>query len=156
MSEKNNRLAAVLLILISGKLAPIVVYFAQLYHITSALQLRDYMATATAMSAVFAFVDTTLACTLVVLLRRRRSGFDRTDSMINRIMRYTIGTGLVTGLKLKQVMTVGGMLTSCAGVWALVGVVMTTALPNDFGYLLVFLTMPKRQYQILLTLDFCN
>ena len=108
MSEKNNRLAAVLLVLISGKLAPIVVYFAQLYHITSALQLRDHMATATAMSAVFAFVDTTLACTLVILLRRRRSGFDRTDSMVNRIMRYTIGTGLVTGLNLTHVATICG------------------------------------------------
>ena len=127
VSDKNKALAACLLVLISGKFATVIVYFVQLYHVTNASQLSNSLPTVKAMGAVFFFVDTTLACTLAFLLHRKRSGFDRTDALLTRIMVYTISTGLISGA------------------WALVGLFTSIFLPNDFVYLLVYLVMPKRK-----------
>lgn len=127
VSDKNKLLAACLLVLVSGKFASVLVYFVQLYHVTSVYQLSNTMAAVKAMGAVFFLVDTTLAITLVALLRRRKSGFDRTDSMLNRIMAYTIGTGLITGA------------------WSLIGLFTSIYDGGKFVYLLVYLVMPKRK-----------
>ena len=50
-------------------------------------------------TALGAIVDTVLALSIVVLLRRHRSKvpFSRTSSMIDRIMMYTVGSGLLIG-----------------------------------------------------------
>ena len=129
MSDKNKLLATSLFVLITGKFATVLIYFAQLYHVKSATQLTSYVPTVIAMFAVFFFVDTTLAVTLVLLLYHRRSGFRKSDALLKRIMIYAISTGLVSGA------------------WALVGLFTAIFLPTDFAYLLVSLVMPKRKYR---------
>ncbi|KAF9519014.1 hypothetical protein BS47DRAFT_1388434 [Hydnum rufescens UP504] len=42
--------------------------------------------------------DVAIATCMCILLRRRRTGFQRTDSIINRMVLYTIGTGSLTGV----------------------------------------------------------
>jgi len=43
-----------------------------------------------------AIVDVVIAVYMCLLLQRRRTGFQKTDSIINRMVLYTISTGLVT------------------------------------------------------------
>jgi len=45
-----------------------------------------------------AIADVVIATCMCLLLRRRRTGFQKTDSMITRMVLYTIATGLVTGV----------------------------------------------------------
>ncbi|KAF9513074.1 hypothetical protein BS47DRAFT_1017425 [Hydnum rufescens UP504] len=42
--------------------------------------------------------DIVIAACMCLLLRRRRTGFQKTDSVITRMILYTIATGLVTGV----------------------------------------------------------
>ncbi|KAF9509657.1 hypothetical protein BS47DRAFT_140719 [Hydnum rufescens UP504] len=48
--------------------------------------------------AIQAVSDVVIATCMCILLRRRRTGFQRTDSIINRMVFYTIATGSVTGV----------------------------------------------------------
>ncbi|KAF9510608.1 hypothetical protein BS47DRAFT_54287 [Hydnum rufescens UP504] len=45
-----------------------------------------------------AIADVVIATYMCLLLRRRRTGFQKTDSVINRMVLYTISTGLVTSI----------------------------------------------------------
>ncbi|KAF9505111.1 hypothetical protein BS47DRAFT_574981 [Hydnum rufescens UP504] len=48
--------------------------------------------------AIQATVDIVIATCMSLLLRRRRTGFQKTDSVINRMALYTISTGLITSI----------------------------------------------------------
>ncbi|KAF9511114.1 hypothetical protein BS47DRAFT_1487075 [Hydnum rufescens UP504] len=48
--------------------------------------------------AIQATTDIAITTCMCLLLRRRRTGFQKTDSVINRMVLYTISTGLVTGV----------------------------------------------------------
>ncbi|KAF9511181.1 hypothetical protein BS47DRAFT_1197148 [Hydnum rufescens UP504] len=48
--------------------------------------------------AIQAVADVVIATSMCILLRSRRTGFQRTDSIINHLVVYTISTGLVTGI----------------------------------------------------------
>ena len=96
MSGRSFLLAAILFLLIAGEFAASVIYFVQLYHIEAATDLAEFVATIKAMTSVTLVTDTALAFTLVFLLQRRKTEFERTDSIINKIMVYSIGTGLIT------------------------------------------------------------
>jgi len=48
--------------------------------------------------AIQATADIVIATRMCLLLRHRRTGFPKTDSVINRMVLYTISTGLVTGV----------------------------------------------------------
>ena len=73
-------------------------------------------------------VDTVVALSIVVLLHRRRSEipFSRTSSIIDRIMMYTVGTGLITAA------------------FALAGLVTSIVMQN-FVYVLLLEMLPKRR-----------
>jgi len=45
-----------------------------------------------------AIADVVIATYMCILLRRRRTGFPKTDSVINRMVLYTISTGLITSV----------------------------------------------------------
>ncbi|KAF9514204.1 hypothetical protein BS47DRAFT_1485191 [Hydnum rufescens UP504] len=45
-----------------------------------------------------AIADVVIAVYMCILLRRRRTGFEKTDSVINRMVLYTISTGLITSV----------------------------------------------------------
>jgi len=45
-----------------------------------------------------AIADIVIATSLCLLLRHRRTGSQKTDSVINRMVLYTISTGLVTSV----------------------------------------------------------
>ncbi|KAF9514207.1 hypothetical protein BS47DRAFT_888679 [Hydnum rufescens UP504] len=45
-----------------------------------------------------AIADVVIATYMCILLRRRRTGFPKTDSVINRMVLYTVSTGLITSI----------------------------------------------------------
>ncbi|KAF9511603.1 hypothetical protein BS47DRAFT_1363737 [Hydnum rufescens UP504] len=48
--------------------------------------------------AIQATADIVIAASMSLLLRHRRTGFQKTDSVINRMVLYTISTGLITSV----------------------------------------------------------
>ena len=81
-----------------------------------------------ASAALGAFGDTVVALTLVSLLYRQKSHvtFTRTASMIDRIMMYTVGTGLLTAA------------------FHITGLVTSIALTKDLVFITILEMVPKR------------
>ena len=77
------------------------------------------------MNSSAVFVDMPLAVSMVWLLWRNRCGVKRTDSIVNRIVMLTIGSGLVTAL------------------WAIIAIVSAAAIPRSLIYISSDLIFPK-------------
>ncbi|KAL4250052.1 hypothetical protein ABKN59_004923 [Abortiporus biennis] len=79
-----------------------------------------------------AIIDTFIAAALCILLFQRKTGFKRTDSQINILMRYSIHTGALTSL--------------CA-----IGILITyLTMPDNFVYIGIFLPLPQLYHNALL------
>ena len=128
VSNKNHLLTGFLITVVLAQLGVTLTYFGQVYHFTNSVQLLTVLNTERAMNALVVVADTLIAATLIYLLWNHRSGIRRTDSIIKRLVVYTIGTGLVTSL------------------WGVIGIVGAQVMPSSFIYLLVALVMPKCEY----------
>ncbi|KAL5530979.1 hypothetical protein ACEPAG_3855 [Sanghuangporus baumii] len=132
LSNKNHLLTGFLVIIVLAQLGVTLSYFGQVYHFTNAAQLLGALNTERAMNALVVVADTLIAVVLIYLLWNRRSGIRKTDSIIKRLVIYTIGTGLVTSL------------------WGIIGLAGAQVLPSSFIYLLVDLVMPKLYFNCML------
>ena len=128
VSNRNRILATVLGIAVLGNLSTTLIYFGQIYNLEDILQFRRFSTTERLMNGITAFTDTLIATVLIYLLLKHRSGFIKTNSVINRLIVYAIGTGLIT----------------C--VWATIGLIGSFALPNTLLYLLVDVTFAKGKF----------
>jgi len=63
-----------------------------------AVLIKEWTWLAVAWLAIQAIADLVIATCMCLLLRHRRTGFQKTDSVINRMVLYTISTGLVTSV----------------------------------------------------------
>ena len=108
VSDRKTALVICLITLVLAQLILFTIYFSEtqlfLASVTSNAQISgasdpgigaDVLLAGTALGAC---VDTVLALSIVVLLHRRRSDipFSRTSTMVDRIMMYTVGSGLLT------------------------------------------------------------
>ena len=100
-------------------------YFGQMYNLSIFPQFVKIVRTERALNCITAFTDTYLALVLIWLLWRSRSGIQRTDSILNRLIMYTVGSGLITSL------------------WAISALISSLAAPQSFIYLLADLVIPK-------------
>ncbi|KAI0791269.1 hypothetical protein C8Q75DRAFT_805620 [Abortiporus biennis] len=75
--------------------------------------------------SLIAIEDTVLAATLCVILWGKKTGFKRTDTQINKLMRYSIHTGVLTS-----------MVAICI-------VITYTAMPHNFVFIGIYVTLPK-------------
>ena len=98
MSKRNKVLTGLTITLVLGQFATTMAYFALVEPLTLFTQLGSVRNMSRAMSATIAFADIIIAGILVFLLHRSRSGFKRSDSVINRLIPYTIASGLLTGV----------------------------------------------------------
>lgn len=98
VSQRSVILTAALVILVSVEFAGITVYYAAIRENRFFVQLTRYkiMLIEKIITSIAAFTDLALAGSLVFLLRRRRSGFAQTDSIVQRLIAYTVSTSLVT------------------------------------------------------------
>lgn len=100
VSNGNRILTGLLIVFVALEFSVIMVYYASIREQKFFLQSMTFkvMTIAKTTSAFVASTDLVLASSLVFLLRRRRSGFKTTDSIVQRLIAYTISTSLVTFL----------------------------------------------------------
>ncbi|KAI5115117.1 hypothetical protein M0805_005646 [Coniferiporia weirii] len=125
LSRQNYLLMGVLCVFIAGQFVVTVTYFGKIYHFTELAQLATAITTECVMNSIIAFVDTVIATVLSLLLHSRRSGVRQTNSLISRLILYTISTGMLTS------------------VFSIIALVTAIVLPNKFIYLIPDLIMPK-------------
>jgi len=92
------------------------VSYAQLDTLSSLLYLNFAAGTAS---------DLSVACALSWLLFRSRTGFRRTDTLINSLMAYTVNTGLIVGID------------------AALGMITYIVMPSNFIFLSFYLLLSK-------------
>ncbi|KAI5115278.1 hypothetical protein M0805_003832 [Coniferiporia weirii] len=136
LSKKNYILTGILGIFILTQFVVTVIYFAQIYNLTENTKLMDRaeIITVRVLNASITATDVCIATAMAFLLHSQRSGIKQTDTLINRLIMYSIATGLVTG---------------AVGVVALIS---AFALPKTFIYLFFDLLLPKLYINSILAL----
>ena len=132
VSNNNKTLAGCLIFLIVAELIASIFAYVNLKAVQTFAQSEiapQYSRSISACSALAACVDTAIALSVVVLLYRRRSetAFRRTSSIIDRIMMYTVGSGLLTAA------------------FALAGFITFLTMPNNLIFIMVQEMLPKRE-----------
>ncbi|KAL5514827.1 hypothetical protein ACEPAG_2143 [Sanghuangporus baumii] len=132
LSNKSRILSAVLLLFVLGQFAATMVYSAQLYSFSQLEQVKAAVHVELAMNCIMAFTETMIAVVLIYLLWKGRSGIKRTDSIVNHLIIYTVGSGLVMALCM------------------IAALIAAQAAPNSFIYLVIDQLLPKLYFNCLL------
>ena len=74
-----------------------------------------------------AAADVAIAATLIYLLQTSRTGFQRSDTIINRLILFSLNTGLLTGVD------------------AIMSLVMISLFPNSLIYIMFYVTCSRRK-----------
>lgn len=128
VSKQNVLLTSIVILLVLAQFAITITYFAVTYPLTEFTQLISGLPVKVArgMSTTIACVETIVGCVLIYLLHTNRSGLKHSDSAINRLIYYTIASGLATGFD------------------AILGTILDFALPQTDYYFLFFGLGAKR------------
>ena len=137
MSEGSYILTGSLAFLVFAQLVITAVYISKTRTFQHLEQLVTIVRYERAMNVIVLITDTAIALVLIYLLWNRRSGFKKTESIIKRLVAFTIGTGLITSIM------------------AIVAFVAAEALPNSFIYLLIDFCMAKRRLSVLMHRTLC-
>lgn len=126
VSSRSLILNGIILALVLAQFIMQIVYFG-IDLGNSQYDLRDLLNLSRAINSTTAAADCMIAGALVWLLRRSRTGFRRSDTVINRLVLFVIGTGLLTAIS------------------AILTLAMTLAYPDRFYYMLFFLNITRRK-----------
>ncbi|OCB90410.1 hypothetical protein A7U60_g2421 [Sanghuangporus baumii] len=132
LSKKNRILTAILCLFILGQFTATIIYTIRLFSFSQVLQVVEAVHVELAMNCIMAFTDTMLALVLIYLLRKGRSGIKTTDSIINRLIIYTVGSGLAMALCM------------------IAALIAAQAAPNSFIYLVIDESLPRLYLNCLL------
>ncbi|KAI5118157.1 hypothetical protein M0805_000536 [Coniferiporia weirii] len=134
LSKRNAILTGVLVLFVLGQFATTIVYFGQIYNLSEISQLTTVIKTERIMNCIVAITDISIASVIVFLLRSHRSGIKQTETLISRLVLYTISSGLVT-----SVAALGALITA-------------TTLPHTFVYLIFDLITAKLYFNSVMAL----
>ncbi|KAG1813404.1 hypothetical protein EV424DRAFT_64540 [Suillus variegatus] len=98
LSNKNVIITASVMSLVIAELVIVVIYVAKALELATFTQVRQIKSWSMSINAVAAAGDILIAVLLCTFLQRSRTGFRRSDTMINKLMLYTINTGLITSV----------------------------------------------------------
>ncbi|KAL5478288.1 hypothetical protein ACEPAI_2472 [Sanghuangporus weigelae] len=135
LSSKSRILSGALSFAVSAQFAVTMAYSARLVSLNEFLTaMTDKIAISMqlAVSVIAVITDTCLAVVLAWLLRKARSGIRRSDSIVNRLVTYTLGSSFVIAI--------------CA----LFTLVSAAVAPHSFIYLLGDFILPKLYFNCLL------
>ncbi|KAI5116031.1 hypothetical protein M0805_002086 [Coniferiporia weirii] len=132
LSRSNVFLTAFISCLVMAQLAATLVYFGLMYNFTEIAQLSLTRKAEHTVIIITAVVDFSIAATMAFLLHSIRIGFKATNTIVDRLIIYTIGTGFLTG------------------VLCLVAVATSLAFPDTFIWMLVMITLPKLYFNSML------
>lgn len=127
VSGKSLLLVGFISLFVVAQFALTIVYYASAYHFQTMPQLCDVINFTRALNAVIASCDAVLAGVLVYLLHHSRTGFKLTDTIIVRLMVFTINTGLLTGVS------------------AVLCLISSFVFDNSAVYLMFYMMIPHRK-----------
>jgi len=125
LSERNLWLTIPVLLLVLGEFGAVLGYVIQALQLSTFDQLDGLKPLSMTVNALAAAGDVLIAAILCTMLHRSRTGFKRSDSLINKLIIFTINTGF---------------LTSVCAVLSLVTIV---ALPDTFVYICFYFTLGR-------------
>ncbi|TFY70044.1 hypothetical protein EVG20_g2897 [Dentipellis fragilis] len=96
LSNKNIPITAVVLLFVIGQFGVTMAYAAKAIHMTTFAQLATLKGLSMSVNALTAASDVSIAVALCSMLHRSRTGFRASDSMINKLIIFTMNTGLLT------------------------------------------------------------
>ncbi|OCB91626.1 hypothetical protein A7U60_g1125 [Sanghuangporus baumii] len=132
LSDKNQILTGILGMSVLAQFTITVACYVKIFNFTNFTELYEVVHLEFSFTCVAVFTDTLLAVTLVWLLWKARSGFPSSDSVVNRLVSYIIGSTLVTVL--------------CMGT----AVISALVVPNSFIYMTADTIIPKLYFNCLL------
>jgi len=125
LSHRNIPITVVLLLLVVGEFISTTLYFAKAVQFDSFDQLPQIFNISRSINILGAASDVAIAFTLIVLLHRSRTGFSRSETIITKLVIFTINTGLLT--------------SGCA----VLSLITITVFPNNFIYITFFVLIGK-------------
>ncbi|KAH8109883.1 hypothetical protein DFH11DRAFT_893550 [Phellopilus nigrolimitatus] len=125
LSHQNIFVVSFLMLLVLGEFISAILYFAKAAVLASFDELRAIFNESRSINILGAASDIMIAFTLIFLLQRSRTGFSRSETIINRLILFTINTGLLTSL--------------CA----LMSLIFISLYPNAFIYITFFVCVSK-------------
>ncbi|THH08791.1 hypothetical protein EW145_g2463 [Phellinidium pouzarii] len=134
LSKKNYILTGILSLFVLGQTVSTMIYFGKAYNLNLIAELVSVLPEERAMDIIVTITDLSIASSMAYLLHSRRSGMRQTDTLINRLIFYTIATGLVSALA------------------AVLALITAYVLPKTFIYLVFDLIAPKLYINSILAL----
>ena len=125
VSHGNYSLSGVVVALVIAQFVAQEFYFAQAIRFRLVAQLYSIVLDERIEKSITAATDITITCVLAFLLHSSRSGLKKTDTLINRLIIYSVNTGAITSM-----LAIGALVSGLV-------------LPSSFLYLLLCLLIPK-------------
>ncbi|TFK37407.1 hypothetical protein BDQ12DRAFT_736268 [Crucibulum laeve] len=98
LSNKAIWLTSIVLILVIGEFGCVVAFTAFSLHLKTFEELAHLKTLSILVNALAAAGDVLIAAALCTLLHRSRTGFQRSDTMINKLILFAVNTGFLTSL----------------------------------------------------------
>ncbi|KAG2119080.1 uncharacterized protein F5147DRAFT_603244 [Suillus discolor] len=98
LSNKNMIATVSVVFIVIAELVIVVIYVIKAVEFTTFTEVRQIKPLSMSVNAVAAAGDILITVLLCTFLQRSRTGFRRSDTMINKLMLFTINTGLLTSV----------------------------------------------------------
>lgn len=98
LSNKNMIATASVLSLVIAEFVTVIIYVAKAVQLTTFTQVPQIKALSMSVNAVAAAGDLLITVFLCTFLQRSRTGFHQSDTLINKLVLFSISTGLLTSV----------------------------------------------------------
>jgi len=98
LSNRNTWLTALAVTLVIGEFACVIAFTGMSLRLRTFVELARLKPLSVTVNALAAASDVLIAATLCTLLHRSRTGFHRSDTMINKLILFAVNTGCFTSL----------------------------------------------------------
>jgi len=132
LSNKRLELAAFLAVVCVVEFCLSVYYAARAVSLTTFDQLNVLKWTTDAINGVGAGLDLLIALSMIYLLHGSRTGFSKSDTIINKLIIFAMNTGTLTSL------------------WAIAALICITVMPTTFWYIMFYFCTCKLYFNSLL------
>ncbi|KAF8843184.1 hypothetical protein BDN67DRAFT_924969 [Paxillus ammoniavirescens] len=98
LSNKSYLATGSVMVLVMANFILVVAYVAKAIHLETFVQLATLEALSKSVNAATVASDVLIAALLCMMLQKSRTGFRRSDTMINKLILFTVNTGLLTSI----------------------------------------------------------
>lgn len=148
LSEKNLYITTFVSSLIAANFVVMIVYTARAKSVTTYQELNDHVkALSITVNILTAASDIAIAASLVTMLHNRKTGFEQSNNVLNRLIKFTVNTGLLTSLcAIFSLIFVRahGCFISLKPLTRLPPVLQFQVFPGTFIYICFFFTIGRR------------